>query len=193
MKTSLQIVITLISSILATNVIASTELQLDDNIVSMTNAFAQASNQGQGETPASDGVLKVAFTKLGVMNGAFQQILYDSVTNSLGMTNTSAKTTAESESGETRMSSSQDVSQSQSNKRLSQTDQANLREGIANSGLFEANDVYPPSPAGTQDYILNVLSVTMDNRPRTVVWTNTSENVPASLTSVADTIESLAS
>jgi hypothetical protein len=194
MKRSLQIVITLVSSMLASTVVASIDiLQLNDDTVLMPNAYSQSSGQGQGETPTSDGVLRLAFTKLGVMNGAYQQILYDSGTNSLGLTNTSAKTTAESESGELRMSSSQDVSQSQSNKKLSETDRANLREGITNSGLFEAEDVYPPNPAGTQDYILNVLSVTMDNRPRTVIWTSTSENVPASLTSIANTIEILAS
>jgi hypothetical protein len=194
MNMSLKIVITLVSSMLASIVVASTDiLLLDDGTLLMANAFAQASDQGQGDTPTSDGVLKLAYTKLGVVNGAYQQILYDSGTNSLGMTNTSAKSTAESESGETKMSSSQDVSQSQSNKKLSETDQANLRVGITNSGLFEAKDVYPPNPAGTQDYILNALSVTMDNRPRTVIWTSTSENVPASLTSIANTIESLAS
>jgi hypothetical protein len=194
MKMSLQIVITLVSSMLASTVVASIDiLHLDDDSLSMANAYAQSSGQGQGETPTSNGVLKLAYTKLGVMNGAYQQILYDSGTNSLGMTNTSAKSTTESESGEIRMSSSQDVSQSQSNKKLSETDQANLREGITNSGLFEAKDVYPPNPSGTQDYILNVLSITMDNRPRTVIWTSTSENIPGSLTSIANTIESLAS
>src|SRR5918999_19756 len=194
MNRSLKIVTTVVSSMLASIVVASTDiLLLDDGTLLMANAFAQASDQGQGDTPTSDGVLKLAYTKLGVMNGAYQQILYDSGTNSLGMTNTSAKSTAESESGEIKMSSSQDVSQSQSNKKLSETDQANLRVGLTNSGLFEAKDIYTPNPTGTQDYILNVLSVTMDNRPRTVIWTNTSENVPASLTSVADTIESLAS
>ena len=194
MKMNRQIVITLVLLVLACTVVASTDiLQLNNGSLSMANAYAQSSSQGQGETPTSDGVLRLAYTKLGVMNGAYQQILYDSGTNSLGLTNTSAKITAESESGEIRMSSSQDVSQAQSNKKLSDTDQANLREGITNSGLFEAKDIYPPNPAGTQDYVLSVLSVTMDNRPRTIIWTSTSENVPASLTSIANSIESLAS
>jgi hypothetical protein len=195
MKMSLQIVITLVSSMLASIVVASTDiLQFDDDTVSMANAFAQASDQGQGETPSSsNGTLQLAYTKLGVMSGAYQQILYDSGTNSLGMTNTSAKSTAESESGNIKMSSSQDVSQSQSNKKLSETDQANLRQAITSSGLFEAKDIYPPDPAGAQDYSLNVISVTMDNRPRTIIWTSTSESVPAGLTSIAKTIEDLAS
>jgi hypothetical protein len=195
MKMSLQIVITLVSSMLASIVVASTDiLQFDGGTLSMANAFAQASDQGQGETPSSsNGTFQITYTKLGVLSGAYQKILYDSDTNSLGITNTSASSTAESESGKIKMSSSQAASQSQSNKELSGTDQASLRQAITNSGLFEAMDVYPPNPAGTPDYNLNVISVTMDNRPRTVIWTSTSENVPASLTSIANTIEDLAS
>jgi phage tail sheath protein FI len=192
MKMNVLLILPLVSSLLAGVVTATYNLpQLNDSL-SMANAFAQPS-EVQENTSSSNGTFQISYTKLGVMNGAYQQILYDSGTNSLGITNTSAKSTTESESGKTQMSSSQGASQSQSNKGLSETDQANLRQAITNSGLFEAEDMYPPAPNGPQDYSLNVLSVTMDNRPRTVIWTSTSENVPATLTSIANTIEDLAS
>jgi hypothetical protein len=191
MKMILQIATILVSSVLASTIFASYYLlQSDDTTLSMADAFAQASDQGQGETPPSNGIFQIAYTKLGVMSGAYQKILYDSNTNSLGLTNASAHSTAE-ESGKIKMSSSQ--AQSQSNKKLSETDQSNLRQAISNSGLFEAKDVYTPNPVGTQDYTLNVISVTMDNRPRTIIWTSTSENVPVGLTSIAKTIEDIAS
>jgi hypothetical protein len=190
MKMSQVIFIAMVSSILVSVVIPSYHLSQLDPILSVTNAFAQ----GQGEmAPSSNGTLQLAYTKLGVMSGSYQQIRYDSGTNSLGITNMSAKSTAETEPGKTKISSSQDSSQSQSNKRLTETDLTNLRQTITNSGLFEAVNIYPPDPAGTQDYTLNVLSVTMDNKPRTIIWTSASENVPAGLTSVANTIDDIAS
>jgi hypothetical protein len=184
------IFISMVSSILVSIVIPSYHSFQLDTIFLMTNAFAQ----GQGETaPSSNGILQLMYTKLGVMSGSYQQIRYDSDTNSLGITNMSAKATAETESGKTKILSSQDSSQSQSNKRLTETDLTNLRQTITNSGLFEANNVYPPDPAGSQDYTLNVLSVTMDNKPRTIIWSSTSENVPTGLTSLANAIEDIIS
>ncbi len=175
----------MISSILFL-VVASPLLSPLDAVVSLPSAFAQASEP-------SNGIIKLAYTKLGVAGGAYQQILYDSSTNSLGLTNISAKATTETEAGRTEISSSQGLSQSQSNKKLTETDQANLRQTITNSGLFQANGTYPPDTSGAQDYTLYILSVTMDNKPRTVIWSSTSSGVPSGLASIATTIDDIAS
>lgn len=173
-----------ISSIILVVVVSLSLLsQLDTNI-SMPSTFAQE---------PGNPVLKLAYTKLGVAGGNYQQILYDSTTNSLGLTNISAKATAETEAGRTTISSSQGLSQSQSNKKLSETDQSNLRQSITNNGLFQANGIYPPEAAGAQDYTLYILSASMDNKPHTVIWSNTSSGVPSGLASIATTIEELAS
>ena len=154
-------------------------------IFPVTNAFGQS----DGESP-SDGSLKLAYTKLGVLSGAYQKILYDSNTKSVGLTNISASLIAEKEPGREIISSSQGLSQSQSSsKTLSDTDQMNLIQNL-NNGFFQANSIYPPDPSGAQDYTLNVLSATLDNRSHSVIWTDTSMNVPAVLNSIVNTIES---
>ena len=155
-------------------------------LLTMKDAFAQAE-------VASEGNLKLVYTKLGALSGTYQQIMYDSSTNSLGLTNISASATAESEAGKQKLSSSQASSQSQSNKELSESDQSNLRQSIGNSEILKTNAIYPPDTKGAQDYTLNVLGITMGDTSHTAIWTDTSSNVPAGLESLAKTIENFAS
>lgn len=130
--------------------------------------------------------LEVSYTELGVLSGSFQRITYNSETKTLGLNNISASSSI-ADSGKI---SSQQASQSQSNKQLSETDERNLRDIITTSGFFEANSVYPPS---TQDYTLHILGIVMDGKMHTVLWTDTSTDVLVGLTSVAQAIENIAS
>jgi hypothetical protein len=84
------------------------------------------------------------------LSGAFQRISYNSETRTLGLSNTSAASTV-TEAG--KILSSQQASQSQSNKQLTETDERNLLETITRSGFFEADNVYPPSTPASQKTI----------------------------------------
>jgi hypothetical protein len=146
--------------------------------------FAQPSNDATTN-------LQFSYTKLGVLSGGFQRISYNSETKTLALSNTSASSTI-TETG--RISSSQQASQSQSNKQLTETDERNLLDTITKNGFFEANSVYPPSTiANQEDYILQVLAISMDDKMHTVLWTDSSSNVPSGISSMAQTIENMAS
>ena len=146
--------------------------------------FAQTSNDATTN-------LEFSYIELRVLSGSFQRITYNSETKTLGLNNISASSSI-SDTG--RILSSQQASQSQSNKQLSETDERNLQDIITKSGFFQANSVYPPSTtANQQDYTLHILSVVMDGKTYTVLWTDTSSDVPVGLTSVAQAIENLAS
>jgi hypothetical protein len=152
--------------------------------VQWNNVFAQASNDATTN-------LQFSYTKLGVLNGAFQRISYNSETRTLGLSNTSESSTI-TETG--KLSSSQQTSQSQSNKQLTETDEQNLLDTITKNGFFEANSVYPPNTTANQaDYILHVLAISVDGKTHTVLWTDSSSNVPAGISSIAQTIENMAS
>jgi hypothetical protein len=145
--------------------------------------FAQASND------ATTTNLQFSYTKLGVLSGAFQRISYNSETRTLGLSNTSASSTI-TETG--KILSSQQASQSQSNKQLTETDERNLLDTIARNGFFEANGVYPPSTTANQKgYILHVLAISVDGKMHTVLWTDSSSNVPAGISSMAQSIENM--
>jgi hypothetical protein len=171
--------------IMATPLMASSFPDLPIMVdVQWDKVFAQASND------ATTSNLQFSYTKLGVLNGAYQRISYNSETRTLGLSNTSESSTI-SETG--KILSSQLASQSQSNKQLSETDERNLLNTITRNGFFEANSVYPPSTTTNQDYILHVLAISVDDRMHTVLWTDSSSNVPAGITSMAQTIENMAS
>src|SRR5215212_8860501 len=152
--------------------------------VQMDKVFAQASSDATTN-------LQFSYTKLGVLSGGYQRISYNSETKTLGLSNTSASSTI-AETG--RISSSQQTSQSQSNKQLSETDERNLLDTVTKNGFFEANSVYSPSTTANQeDYILHVLAILVDGKMHTVLWTNSSSKVPAGISSIAETIENMAS
>lgn len=129
----------------------------------------------------------------GILSGTYQQISYDSTTRSLSLLKISASSTARSAGGKTKISSSQNLSQSQSDKRLSDAEQMRLRQSVNNSRFFQANGIYPPNPTGAQDYTLDVLGITMDSKSHTVIWADTSSNVPTGLDTVVKKLEDIAS
>jgi hypothetical protein len=125
------------------------------------------------------------------LGGGFQRISYNSETKTLGLSNISASSTI-TETG--RISSSQQASQSQSNKQLTETDERNLLDTITKNGFFEVNSVYPPSTTANQeDYILHVLAISVGGKMHMVLWTDSSSNVPSGISSMAQTIENMAS
>ena len=145
--------------------------------------FAQPSNDATTN-------LQFSYTKLGVFSGGYQRISYSSETKTLGLSNTSASSTI-AETG--KILSSQQASQSRSNKQLSETDERNLLDTFTKNGFFKANSVYPPSTANQEDYILHVLAISVNGKTHTVLWTDGSSNVPAGISSIAQRIKNMAS
>jgi hypothetical protein len=186
----------------ATTVFASVIITIGSNtspflVPSSITTFAQVSNLNQTGSSSSDAGLKFAYTKLGVLGGIYQLISYDSKTDVLTIRNTSEAIPSQSNIQSNIQSNTQ--SNTQSNVQLSESEENNLKQLINNNGFFQANSIYPPPPPppntkGAQNYtLLYVLSITMDNnnnnRPHTVLWTDTSNNVPSSLLSIVQAIE----
>jgi hypothetical protein len=144
-------------------------------------AFAQTAS-------SADTGLQFAYTKIGVLGGLYQRISYDSETKSLALSSLSAAI-KNTESG---ISSSQQASQSQSNTKLSESEENNLKQMINTSGFFGTKAVYPPNETDSPNYMLHILSVKLDNRTHTVLWSDTSSNVPSGTVSLAQAIEKLA-
>src|ERR671914_1564685 len=183
-KTNFESLIVIGVLIMVISLIGSSALPIMHEVRWEDKVFAQTSNDA---TPN----LQFSYTKLGVLSGAYQRISYNSETRTLGLSNTSASSTI-SETG--KILSSQQASQSQSNKQLSETDERNLVDTIIKNGFFEANSVYPPSTnANQKDYLLHVLAISANGKMHTVLWTDSSSNVPAGISSLAQTIENTAS
>jgi hypothetical protein len=144
-------------------------------------AFAQTASSG-------DTGLQFAYTKIGVLGGLYQRVSYDSETKTLALTGLSAAV----ENTDSGISSSQQASQSQSNKKLSESEENNARQMINRSGFFQANSVYPPNETKSQNYMLHILAMKLDNRTHTVLWSDTSSNVTSGIVSLAQAIEKLA-
>jgi hypothetical protein len=153
----------------------------DNNLRNDQSSNLNPNQQGS----SSDADLKFAYTKLGVLGGIYQLISYDSTTDTLTLRSTAAAMPQESNT----QSNFQNFQNSQS-RQLSESEKNNLKQLVDDNGFFEANSFYPPSTKGAQNYTsLYVLSITMDNRLHTVLWTDASNNVPAGLLSVAQAIE----
>src|ERR671914_276158 len=185
-KTNFELLIVIGVLIMVISLIGSsfTALPIMHEVRWEDKVFAQTSNEA---TPN----LQFSYTKLGVLSGAYQRISYNSETKTLGLSNTSSSSTI-AETG--KILSSQQASQSQSNKQLSETDERNLVDTIIKNGFFEANSVYPPSTnANQKDYLLHVLAISANGKMHTVLWTDSSSNVPAGISSLAQTIENTAS
>src|SRR5918996_1622084 len=184
-KTNFELLIVIGVLIMVISLIGSsfTALPIMHEVRWEDEVFAQTSNEA---TPN----LQFSYTKLGVLSGAFQRISYNSETKTLGLSNTSASSTI-AETG--KILSSQQASQSQTNKQLSETDERNLLDTFTKNGLFEANSVYPPSTANQEDYILHVLAISVNGKTHTVLWTDSSSNVPAGISSITQRMENMAS
>ena len=143
--------------------------------------FAQTSDGNTRTDLSTAGIITFTYTKLGVLSGSYERILYDSKTNGLSVSNN----TSVFDSG---MSSSRANS-----KQVSASDEKNLEQLIDKNGFFQANSIYPPNTADAQDYTLHILNIKMDNRLHTVLWADTSSSVPAGLLSIAEVIENIAS
>jgi hypothetical protein len=143
--------------------------------------MAQTDDQPAETPPTTD--LKFVYTTFGILNWTYQRIAYDSETDSLAQSSLSA---AGSDGGVSQM-----AAQSQSNKQISDSDAINLEQMINNNRFFEINGFYPPGATGAQDYLIHVLSVTLNSRTHSVLWTDQSNNLPAELLSIANTIEGL--
>ena len=164
---------------------------LSSSSLSTSTTFSSSSSSNSMPTSTHPD-FKFSYSKLGVSTVSYQRILYDSETHSLRLTNIS---TAVKENDSGKLSLSQGQSQSQSNKQVSDSDQKNLQQMIDKNGFFQTNDIYPPSDTGVNENYdtLYVLSIEMDNRHHTVIWTDNSVNIPTVLQSIVKAIENISS
>ncbi|HYZ95804.1 MAG TPA: hypothetical protein VE524_04250 [Nitrososphaeraceae archaeon] len=177
MNTRQILIITLF--LIATSLLVVT--QNTRTIISIPIISAQTSDGSTGTDLSTTGIIAFTYTKLGVLNGNYERIIYDSKTNGLSVSiNTSVLDSGMSSSGA-------------SSKQVSASDEKNLEQLINKNGFFQASSIYPPNTTDAQDYILNILNVRMDNRMHTVLWADTSSNVPGGLISIVQAIENIAS
>jgi len=188
--------------VLYTTISLSSEASPVQSIAPTSYAQMVTQNEGLKSSPWSFSLLtstskaddfRLSYSKLGVSSGSYQRILYDSETNSLRVINISTTAINDNESG--RLSLSQQQSQSQSNKQISNSDRTNLQQMIEQNGLFQLNSIYaPPNTATKESYdTVYILSMEMANKLHTVIWTDTSENIPGSLLSIVKAVEKISS
>ena len=188
----------LIFAILNVNVISMPLSSPSLLIPSQATASAQTGNQDQQtnsssptSSSSSDDVFKFTYLKIGISSPIYQRISYDSETNSMTINNISAAINKNTDSG--RFSLSQGQSQSQSKKQISDSAQKNLQQIIEQNGFFQTNSIYPPDPdKDQQNYdTLYVLGIEMGNRLHTVLWMDTSKNIPTGILPIVKTAEKI--
>jgi hypothetical protein len=133
--------------------------------------------------------VKVAYTRLGVLDGIYQQILYDSATNFISIT----ENVALSKTGQRTKTSTHALSQSQFRRRLSHVEYNKLIRSLADNRFHQLEGDFSPDPSGPQDYTLNVLSANMNNIVHTVIWSDASTDLAADLNPILGTIRDIAS
>jgi hypothetical protein len=155
-----------------------------------TTSSSSSSSTSIPESTSHD--FRFSYTKLEISNGSYQRILYDSETNSLRLNNVSSAIN-KNESG--RLSLYQGQFQSQSNKQISDSSQKNLQKMVEQNGFFQTNSIYaPPDTGSNENYdTLYALSIEMDNKAHTVIWTDASENIPTTILSIVKAIEKIIS
>jgi hypothetical protein len=126
------------------------------------------------------------------MEGAYQQILYDSATNTLSLT-ISPSSTARKPRKNVKTNSNQSQSLTQSSRKISEPDREKIVQSLESNGFFQSDVYYPPNPLRPQDYTVMVLAAILDGKLRTVTWTDISRNVPTGLTSIVEFIQKIAS
>jgi hypothetical protein len=163
-----------------------------DGINSLFSSSSSSSSLLASASTSAPDEFRIVFSKLGVSSGNYQRIMYDSETNSLRLYNIS---TAINKDGSGQLFLHQGQSQYQSNKQVSDFDKKNLKQMVDQDGFFQANGIYAPPGAGANDSYdtVYVLSMDIDNKTHNVIWTDTSENVPTAVLSIAKTIEKLTS
>lgn len=183
-----------VSSILPTGFAQRTQGEGPESFLSsslLTSITLSSVSSSSSLSLASDSDdFRLSYSKLAVSNGSYIRILYDSKTSSLRLTNIST-TSNDDERG--RLSLSQQLSQHQSNKQISDSDSSDLRRMINNSAFFQSDSTYPPSNKSAKDSYdaVYVLTIDVDDNLHTVIWTDDSENIPVSLMSIAKTIEKI--
>ena len=183
-----------VSSILPTGFAQRTQGEGPESFLSsslLTSITLSSVSSSSSLSLASDSDdFRLSYSKLAVSNGSYIRILYDSKTSSLRLTNIST-TSNDDERG--RLSLSQQLSQHQSNKQISDSDSSDLRRMINNSAFFQSDSTYPPSNKSAKDSYdaVYVLTIDMGDNLHTVIWTDDSENTPVTLMSIAKTIEKI--
>jgi hypothetical protein len=140
-------------------------------------------------------ILKIMYTTLGVLDGRCQKILVDSTTSSMEVTKISVSSTLATLVGKAKTTSNrfQSQSQTQSTKKISESQKEQLRQTVMRNEFFRTELFYPPDPTGIQEYTLIVLAARYEGKTHTTIWTDASRDVPAGLIFVAKAVQEIAS
>ena len=107
--------------------------------------------------------LRIGYAKIAAMEGAYQQILYDSATNTLSLT-ISPSSTAWKPKKSAKINSNQSQSLTQSSRKIPETDRENIVQSLNSNGFFQSDVFYPPNPLRPQDYTMMVLAAILDGK-----------------------------
>ena len=180
------------SSISSPAVSSHTTPSLSFRSLTLSSLSSASSSSSSSSSSLVSGAndFRISYSKLAVSNASYLRILYDSNTNSLRLNNISTTSNNADESG--RLSLSQQLSERQSNKQISDSDSSNLRLKIENSPFFQLDTMYPAlnKSANASYDAVYVLTIERDNNLHSVIWTDNSD-IPESLMSIAKTIESI--
>ena len=130
---------------------------------------------------------------MAALGGFYQRILYDSATNALSLTKISASSTIGTQRQKGKNKSKQNQSVSQSNKKIDDTEREKIVQSLMRNEYFQTSIFYPPDFTESHEHILTILAVNLDGRLHTVIWTDTSGNLPTGLQSIVEAIQKIAS
>jgi hypothetical protein len=109
------------------------------------------------------------YTESGGLTARYLLISFDSNTNTL--------------------TSSTDISGSNlSQKTISDSDKQELKETIIQNNFFESKADYPPDKEDDPSLVAYSLAITIGDKTHTTAWTNTSKEMPDSISKIFDAI-----
>jgi hypothetical protein len=126
-----------------------------------------SASQGGGESSNTDDDFSFKYTESGGLTARYLLISFDSKTNVL--------------------TTSSDISGSNISQRpLSDTDKMDLKNTITETEFFKTKTDYPPEKEDDPTLLVYSLAITMGDKTHTTAWTNTSKEMPDSITKIVD-------
>ena len=126
-----------------------------------------SASQGGGESSNTDDDFSFKYTESGGLTARYLLISFDSKTNVL--------------------TTSSDISGSNISQRpLSDTDKMDLKNTITETEFFKTKTDYPPEKEDDPTLLVYTLAITMGDKTHTTAWTNTSKQMPDSITKIVD-------
>jgi hypothetical protein len=126
-----------------------------------------SASQGGGESSNTDDDFSFKYTESGGLTARYLLISFDSKTNVF--------------------TTSSDISGSNISQRpLSDTDKMDLKNTITETEFFKTKTDYPPEKEDDPTLLVYSLAITMGDKTHTTAWTNTSKEMPDSITKIVD-------